>query len=93
MIRRTLAAGLILCATPVRGWALQTTAAGQGPWIPIDQLPPTDQMPAAPLLIAAYGFVWVATMVYLWTIWRRLGKVEDDMRALQRRGAERSGRR
>ena len=48
-------------------------------------MPPADQLPAAPLLITAYAFVWIAVMVYVWSIWRRLNKVEDEMRAL---GAE-----
>ena len=53
--------------------------------MPIDELPPADQLPAAPLLIAAYAFVWVAVLFYVWTIWRRLDKVEKDMQALARR--------
>jgi len=46
-------------------------------------------MAAAPLVIAAYGFVWLATLFYVWTIWRRLSKVEADMRVLERRQTER----
>ena len=42
-------------------------------------------MPAAPLLIAAYIVVWLGLMVYLWSIWRRLARVETEMQALQRR--------
>jgi hypothetical protein len=56
--------------------------AGQSEFVPVDSVPIADQLPAAPLLIAAYAFVWLAAMVYLWSIWRRLNKVEDDMRAL-----------
>jgi CcmD family protein len=55
---------------------------GQSEYVPISDLPPAEQMPAAPLLIAAYAFVWIAVMFYLWTIWRRLGKVEAEMHAL-----------
>ena len=55
---------------------------GQREFVPLDQLPPTDSLPAAPLLIAAYAFVWAVLMVYLWSIWRRLGKVETEMRTL-----------
>jgi CcmD family protein len=67
--------------------AVQQTPPGQAPpgqseYVPIAELPPGDQMPAAPLLIAAYAFVWIAVMFYLWTIWRRLGKVEAEMQAL-----------
>jgi CcmD family protein len=65
-----------------RLFAVQQAPPGQSEYVPIKDLPPGDQMPAAPLLIAAYAFVWVAVMFYLWTIWRRLNKVEDEMRAL-----------
>ena len=53
------------------------------------ELPPADQLPAAPLLITAYAFVWVAVLFYVWTIWRRLNKVEKDMQALARRSTAR----
>jgi CcmD family protein len=56
--------------------------AGQSAFVPVDSVPLADQLPAAPLLVTAYAFVWIAVMVYLWTIWRRLNKVEDEMRAL-----------
>ena len=90
MIRRVTIALLIACAAPVSPWAFQP-ATGQEQWIPVDQLPPADQLPAAPLLIAAYAFVWIATMAYLWSIWRRLGKVEDELRAVARRGSSAGG--
>lgn len=57
----------------------------QNEFVPIDTLPPSDQLPSAPLLIIAYVFVWLATMFYLWTIWRRLGKVETEIQALEKR--------
>jgi CcmD family protein len=57
----------------------------QNEFVPVDKLPPGDQLPSAPLLIAAYAFVWIATLFYLWTIWRRLGKVEADVRGLEQR--------
>jgi hypothetical protein len=64
--------------------------AGQNPsqldgFVPLDQLPPGEQMPAAPLLIGAYAFFLVLMMVYLWTIWNRLGKVEKELQDLARR--------
>ena len=45
----------------------------------------TENLPAAPFLAAAYAFVWIAAMVYLWSVWRRLNKVEADMHALERK--------
>jgi CcmD family protein len=75
-------------------WCVSMTALGatafalqppQTEFVPMNSLPPADQLPAAPLLIAAYAFVWIAVAVYLWSIWSRLGKVERDMQALQQR--------
>jgi hypothetical protein len=88
-MRRVLIAicSMVLLAAPV--FALQPSA-GQGEFVPIDQLPPADQLPAAPLLIAAYAFVWAVLMFYLWSIWRRLGKVEADMLSLEQRSANRN---
>jgi CcmD family protein len=80
-LRRLLIAltSVLLLGSPV--FALQPPA-GQSEFVPVDAVPLADQLPAAPLLVAAYAFVWLATMVYLWSIWRRLNKVEDEMRAL-----------
>ncbi len=66
--------------------------AAQEEFVPIDQLPPEDRLPAAPLLIAAYSFVWVALLGYLWVVWRRLGSVEQQLHDVERRLAERSDR-
>jgi CcmD family protein len=52
-------------------------------FVPNSSLPPVPRMPAAPLLIAAYAFIWVALLVYLWSIWRRLGRVEGELRQLE----------
>jgi CcmD family protein len=35
--------------------------------------------------VAAYAFIWVAAIVYLFSIWRRLNKVETEMHALARK--------
>lgn len=72
-------------------YALQPPAA-QSEFVPVNQLPPADQLPAAPLLITAYAFVWVAVFAYVWSIWRRLTKVEADMNALGSRITSRSAR-
>jgi CcmD family protein len=88
MVRRggPFACGVIL----VLGLLLGATAFGFQPppqteYLPVKPGTVVEQLPAAPLLIAAYTFVWIALIVYLWTIWRRISKVEADMRALARR--------
>ena len=77
-----LLASIVLLAGPAL--AFQPPAA-QGEYVPASPGTSTEQLPAAPLVIAAYAFVWVATTVYVWTIWRRLNKVEAEMRALERK--------
>lgn len=82
---------LIVCCSGLllAGTAIAQAPAGQGEYKPVDQLPPADQLPAAPLLIAAYAVAWVAILFYVWTIWRRLQKVEGEMHALERRSKAR----
>jgi CcmD family protein len=65
--------------------ALLAQPPQQNEYVPIDQLPPQESMPAAPLLIGAYIVVWLGLMGYLFWIWRRIARVEADMQALQRR--------
>ena len=88
---RMLVLLLALAAAPT--WS--ATASGQPPpqptkpaqdeFVPIDQLPPGEQLPAAPLLIAAYSVVWLAVAGYLFSIWRRLDRVERDIAEAGRR--------
>ena len=82
---RVFVTTIVLLALPgVPVVAMQPPSA-QTEFIPATPGASTEQLPAAPLLIAAYAFVWIATMFYVWTIWRRLNKVEADMRALEQR--------
>ena len=62
---------------------------GQGGFVPADAVPLADQLPAAPLLITAYAFVWLAVTVYVFSIWKRLNKVEDEMRILAQKMPQR----
>ena len=63
--------------------------AGQPPaqegFVPVDQLPGQEQLPAAPLVAAAYGVAWAAVLGYVWTVWRRLAKVERELADVSRR--------
>jgi CcmD family protein len=60
-------------------------------FVPADTLPPAEQLPAARLLIVAYAFVWVAVFLYVWSLWKRLGQVEGELRQLARKTAGRQG--
>ncbi len=54
----------------------------QSEFQPVTEIPASEQMPSAPLVIAAYAFVWLAFVVYVWTMWRKLGKVEQELQTL-----------
>ena len=56
----------------------------QGEFVPIDQLPAQDQLPAAPLLIAAYIFALMALVGYLLSISRRLRGVQQEVTRLEK---------
>ena len=74
---------LFLLAVPLL--AQQPPSAATDGFVPANELPPGQQLPAAPFLIGAYAFFLALMLFYLWTIWRRIGKVEEEMRALERR--------
>jgi CcmD family protein len=65
----------------------QPQAAQQNEFVPIKNLPalPQEHIPAAPLVMAAYAFVWVALLVYVWSVWRRVGAVQRELADLRRR--------
>ena len=53
-------------------------------FVPVTDLPPDEQLPAAPLVIGAYAFMWVAVLVYVGLLSRRLTAVQKDLDALTR---------
>jgi CcmD family protein len=71
------------------GFAQPQPPAGPPPqldgFVSIDTLPPAEQLPAARLLIIAYAFVWIAIFFYVWSLWKRLGKVEGELHQLAKR--------
>jgi CcmD family protein len=52
-------------------------------FVPISQLPPQDQLPAAPLLVIAYAFVWLVLFAYVVSVSRRLAKVQHEVQRLE----------
>ena len=69
----------------------QPTPAQEG-FVPVDQLPTREDFPAAPLVVGAYSVAWVALLIYVWSVWKRLGRVEREMADVSRR-IEAGGRR
>jgi CcmD family protein len=54
-------------------------------FVPIDQIQQKEQLPAAPLVMAAYAAAWLVIFGYVWSIWRRLSRVEREMASLTQR--------
>jgi hypothetical protein len=54
----------------------------QEQFTPISELPPEEQLAAAPLLVGAYAFVLAVLFGYLVTVSRRLSAIERDINRL-----------
>jgi len=85
MKRLVLVIALVALLPGAMMYAQQPPPTMQEDFVPVSALPQAEQLPAAPLLIAAYAFVWVALMVYVWSLWRRMARLERDLADLQRR--------
>ena len=48
-------------------------------YVPIKELPPQEQLAAAPLLIGAYVFVLAVLFVYVFSVARRLTNVQREL--------------
>ncbi len=57
----------------------------QSEFVPVADIPAGEQIPAFNLVGAAYGFVWVVLLGYVWSIARRLQKVESELADLESR--------
>lgn len=88
-----LALVLVLTGLQWSGVDSVVEAAGQGQpaqdeFVPMETVPPEDQLPAAPLLVAAYALLWLAVFGYVWSISRRMSTVDQELSALSRRSGE-----
>ena len=80
MIKRVLLS-CVLLAVPVMAWAQQEMPPG---FKAFDESATRETLPAAPLVFVGYSLAWVALAFYAFTLWRKLGKVEQDLAELRR---------
>jgi|TARA_B110000116_G_scaffold221175_1_gene199575 CcmD family protein len=76
---------LAVLGAPTADAAQPTQQSAPDGFVPMDDVPAEEQLPAAPLLATAYIVVWVIAIGYLWTIWRRLDSVEKELADALRR--------
>jgi CcmD family protein len=66
--------------------------AAQDEFVPVDKpMNAQETIPAQRLVGLAYGFVWVVIFGYLWSIRRRLTKVERELEIVSRRAGSGGG--
>ena len=80
-----LAVAVTAGGVPLAAAGLQPSQPPIEEFVPIDQLPEEDRLPAAPFLIAAYSIVWILAFGYFWSLTRRMEVVERDLAGLARR--------
>ena len=83
---RTLAAlvlaAALAAAAPLAAQPPQPTQ--QNEFVPMKEVPPEEQIPAPTMIGAAYAFAWVAVLGYVILLVRRMGRVEQELAALER---------
>ena len=72
-----------LAAVPSVAFSNETQPKPPADFVPVENAPPGEQIPAMPLLGAAYGFIWVGVFGYVWSLASRLRKVEAEIAELE----------
>jgi CcmD family protein len=82
---------LLLAAALEGALASSVTMANAQPkpspdeFVPMAEVPPEEQIPAINLVAAAYGFVWIVVVGYVWSLGKRLHNAESEIAALERK--------
>jgi CcmD family protein len=81
-----------LLAAPVGPLALSAEALAKAEqpqppkdFVAVDETLPGEQIPALPLIAGAYGFIWVVLLGYVYSVGKRLQKVEAELADLEAR--------
>jgi hypothetical protein len=90
MLRRLFPVLVLLAVSSSPALGFQPPAPPEG-FEQVTEVPPSEQLPAAPFVIGAYAFFLVLMLGYVWSVGRRLNKVEKEMATLQQMGSSRSG--
>jgi len=83
VLRRVVTILLLVLALPGAATAQQPAPKQQDEFVPISELPPQEQLPAQPLLVAAYAFSWLAIGGYVFSVARRIDAVQREIQRLE----------
>lgn len=84
-MRRLFAAALLVTTLGISPVSTQPRPA-QEEFVPVTDAE-TERLPAAPLVMSAYAIAWLLIFLYVWSLWRRLSRVERELDELGRREA------
>lgn len=82
-VARILIVLAALSGVPAIAFAMQPQPPKE--FVPAESIPSEEQIPAVNLVAAAYGFVWIAMLVYVISLARRLNTVETELADLESR--------
>ena len=85
LTKRALAFAIVLLTLTAMPLLAQPPAQPQqqNEYVPIDELPPQDQLPAAPLLVVAYAVVMLGLFAYVVSVARRMATVQRELERLE----------
>jgi CcmD family protein len=81
---KRLVAAILLASTLGVVPAARQPQPAQEEFVPVRDAV-TERLPAAPLVMSAYAVAWLLIFVYVWSLWRRLNKVERELAELGQR--------
>ena len=84
LVRALLCAALLALPT-LSGAQPPGPPPAQGEFVPLSEVPPSEQIPAFTLVAAAYAAVWLVLLGYVWSVSQRLQKVERELATIDRR--------
>jgi CcmD family protein len=82
---RVLCVAAVLLTLPALAASQPQPQPSVDEFVPMEDVPASEQIPAINLVAAAYGFVWLVVVGYVWSLGRRLQKAETEIAELERR--------
>ena len=72
------------CGLLALSWSVAAQQAAPDGFKPFDENAPRETLPAAPLVFVAYALAWIALAFYVFTLVRKVTKLETDLAELRK---------